>query len=114
MVIRRGDIWWTDFGAPFGSEPGYRRPALVVQADTFNRSRLSTVLVVPLTKNLALAAAPGNVLCRARDTGLRRASVANVSQVVVVDRKRLAQKAGALSATLQKAVDDGLRLALDL
>jgi mRNA interferase MazF len=112
--VSRGEIWWTDFGQPFGSEPGYRRPALVVQADSFNRSRLATVLVVPLSRNLELAAAPGNVLCRPRDTGLPKASVANVSQLTVTDRRRLVEKAGSIPGLLLKEVESGLRLVLGL
>jgi mRNA interferase MazF len=112
--VRRGEIWWTDFGSPFGSEPGHRRPALVLQSDSFNKSAIATVVVVPLSRTLDLAAAPGNVLCRPRDTGLPRTSVANVSQVVVVDRRRLVEKAGGLAATVLRQVEDGVRLVLDL
>lgn len=112
--MRRGEIWWADFGNPVGSEPGYRRPALILQADSFNRSAIATIVVVPLSRTLGLAAAPGNVLCRPRETGLRRASVANVSQVAVIDRRRLVEKAGALSAALLRQVEDGVRLVLDL
>jgi mRNA interferase MazF len=114
VVARRGEIWWTDFGQPFGSEPAYRRPALVVQAEAFNRSAISTVLLVPLTRTLGLASAPGNVLCRPRDTGLPKPSVANVSQVTVADRRRLIEKVGALPARLLKQVEDGLQLVLEL
>ena len=112
--MRRGEIWWVDFGQPFGSEPGFRRPALIVQADPFNESLIATVVLVPLTRNVALAGAPGNVLCRPRDTGLRHPSVANVSQVTVADRRRLVEQAGALPARLLSRVEDGLRLVLDL
>ena len=112
--MRRGEVWWTDFGRPFGSEPGYRRPALVVQADSFNKSKLATVLVVPLSRNLELAAAPGNVLCRPRDTGLPKPSVANVSQLTVADRRRVVEKAGSLPGVLLEEVENGLRLVLGL
>ncbi|HEY3121763.1 MAG TPA: type II toxin-antitoxin system PemK/MazF family toxin [Vicinamibacteria bacterium] len=114
MVARRGEIWWTDFGLPFGSEPGYRRPALVVQADPFNQSAIRTVVLVPLTKNLALASAPGNVRCRARDTGLRRPSVVNVSQVTVVDKRRLLEKVGTVPGLVLAQVEEGIRLVLGL
>ena len=112
--MRRGEVWWTDFGRPFGSEPGYLRPALVMQADSFNKSKLATVLVVPLSRNLELAAAPGNVLCRPRDTGLPKPSVANVSQLTVADRRRLVEKAGSLPGVLLEEVENGLRLVLGL
>jgi len=112
--VNRGEIWWADFGQPLGSEPGYRRPVLILQADSFNRSRIQTVVVVPLSTNAGLALAPGNMLCRPRETGLKRASVANVSQLTVVDRGRLAEKVGALSARLLTQVEDGVRQVLSL
>ena len=112
--MRRGEVWWTDFGQPFGSEPGYRRPAVVVQADAINKSSIRTVLLVPLTKTMEWAGAPGNVLCRAKDTGLKHASVANVSQLTVADRRRLVERAGALSGALMRQVEDGLKLVLGM
>ena len=87
---------------------------MIVQGDAFNRSRISTVVVVPLTSNLALAAAPGNVLCRRRDTGLTKQSVANVSQVSAIDRGRLVERAGTVPGHLMARVDDGLRLVIAL
>lgn len=89
MVISQGEVWWADLGEPAGSEPGYRRPVVVVQGDSFNRSRISTVVCVPLTSNLRWAEAPGNVLLEAAVTGLPRDSVANVSQPVTLDRSAL-------------------------
>lgn len=112
--MTRGEIWWADFGKPFGSEPGYKRPVIVLQADPFNRSRIQTVIVVPMTATAAVAAAPGNVLCRRRDTGLPKASVANVSQLSVIDRRRLGEKAGSIPGQLLKQVEDGVRLVLGL
>jgi mRNA interferase MazF len=114
MEVNRGEIWWADLGQPFGSEPGYRRPVLVLQADAFNRSRIQTVLVVPLSTNTGLARAPGNVRCRPRETGLDRESVANVSQLTVIDRGRLTDKAGVLSARPLHQVEDGVRQVLAL
>ena len=112
--MNRGEIWWVDFGQPFGSEPGFRRPAVVIQADAFNRSAIQTVIVVPMSTNMTLALAPGNVTCRPRDTGLKKSCVANVSQVVVIDRERLVEKAGALATRLREEVEAGLRLVLAL
>ncbi|MYI15420.1 MAG: type II toxin-antitoxin system PemK/MazF family toxin, partial [Acidimicrobiaceae bacterium] len=89
MVIRRGDIHWADLRAPTGSEPGHRRPVLVVSSDRFNRSRISTVLAVAITSNLRLADAPGNVELAASESGLDRDSVVNVSQIVTVDKAAL-------------------------
>lgn len=112
--MRRGEIWWADFGEPLGSEPGYRRPALILQADSFNQSRINTVVLVPLSRTLDLAAAPGNVLCRPRDSGLKHSSVINVSQVTVVDRRRLIERAGSLPGQLMAQVEEGVRLVLGL
>jgi mRNA interferase MazF len=86
VVIAQGEVWWADLGEPVGSEPGFRRPVVVVQSDSFNRSRIATVVCVPLTSNLRLAEMPGNVLLAADVTGLPKDSVANVSQPVTLDR----------------------------
>lgn len=112
--IQRGEIWWADLPEPRRSEPGYRRPVLVVQADSFNRSGIQTVLVAVITTNLELAEAPGNTLLPARSCGLRRDSVVNVSKVLTLDREFLTEHAGTLPARLQRSVDAGLRLVLEL
>jgi len=96
-VIAQGEVWWADLPAPEGSAPGFRRPVVVVQGDAFNRSALRTALCVPLTSNLRWAEAPGNVLLTARSTGLPRDSVANVSQLVTLDRSVLVERVGKLS-----------------
>lgn len=96
MVISQGDVWWADLGEPSGSEPGYRRPVVVVQGDSFNRSKIATVVCIPLTSNLRWEDAPGNVLLAAKVTGLPKDSVANVSQLLTVDRSMLTDKAGSL------------------
>ncbi len=114
MVVERGDIWWADLGEPEGSEPGFHRPILIVQADAFNRSRLQTVIAVVLTSNLRLLDAPGNVLMPAKATGLPKNSVANVSQVITVDREFLSEKVGRLRGQVLKDLDSGLRLVLAL
>ncbi len=114
MVVERGEIWWASLPEPSGSEPGFRRPVLIVQADPFNRSRLETVIAVVLTSNLRLVEAPGNVLVPAAASGLPKDSIANVSQVVTVDRAFLTERAGRLRGRAMEAVDEGLRLALDL
>src|ERR1700675_1433549 len=87
--IRRGEIWWADLRQPRRSEPGYRRPVLVVQAESFNLSRIQTAIVVAITSNVELAGAPGNVLLPARSAGLPRDSVVNVSQLLTLDRSFL-------------------------
>jgi len=99
VVISQGDVWWADLGEPVGSEPRFRRPVIIVQGDSFNRSALRTVVAVPLTSNLRWAAAPGNVRLTARATGLPRDSVANVSQLVALDRSILIERVGRLSSS---------------
>lgn len=113
-MIERGQIWWADLGEPAGSEPGFRRPVLVVQSEPFNRSRLHTIIAIVLTSNLRLVAAPGNMLLPARVTGLDRDSVANVTQIVTLDRDVLTEEAGRLRGRLLEDVDRGLRLVLGL
>ena len=112
--IQRGEIWWADLPEPCRSEPGFRRPVLVVQADSFNRSRIQTVLVAVITSNLDLANAPGNVVVPARSSGLPRDSVVNISQVLTLDRSFLTEHAGTLPPRLQGSVDAGLRFVLQL
>lgn len=112
--IQRGEIWWADLPEPRRSEPGYRRPVLVVQADSFNVSRIQTVIVASITTNLKLADAPGNVLLPARSSGLSRDSVVNVSQLLTLDRSFLTERAGTLPPRLERSVDEGLRIVLQL
>ena len=114
MVIQRGEIWWANLPEPTGSEPGYRRPVLVVQADDFNRSRIATAIVVVITSNLKLAEAPGNVLLPQKATGLSKDSVANISQVLTVDKSFLTEKIGNLPKHLLEHVEDGLRFVMNL
>ena len=114
MVVERGSIWWADLPEPRGSEPGFRRPVLIVSADAYNRSRLQTVLAVVLTSNLSLVAAPGNTLIPARASGLPKDSVANVTQLLTLDRDFLRDPAAKLAPKLMHQVDAGLRLALAL
>ena len=113
-MIRRGEIWWASLPEPGGSEPGYRRPVLVVQSNDFNEGGIRTVIVLAITSNLRLAGAPGNVLCRAKDTGLARESVINVSQAATVNKTRLTQRIGILPSRLMQEAEAGLRLVLGL
>lgn len=98
MVISQGDVFWADLPEPEGSGPGFRRPVIIVQGDALNQSRLATVICVPLTSNLKWADAPGNVLLKAKATGLPKDSVANVSQIVTLDRGVLDARSGRLTA----------------
>jgi mRNA interferase MazF len=112
--MRRGDIWWASLPIPQGSEPGYRRPVLVVQADVFNRSRIETVLVAAITSNVRLAEAPGNVRLTRRQSGLPRESVVNISQLWTLDKIRLTDRVGRLPAEVMENVDEGLKRVLSL
>ena len=113
-VIERGDLWWANLGSPRGSESDYRRPVVVVQDNHFNRSAISTVVVVGVTTNMDLAHAPGNVVYRPRASGLSRASVINVSQLAKIDRTQLVEKVGRLPESVMRQVEEGLRLVLTL
>lgn len=110
----RGEIWWASLPDPIASEPGYRRPVLIVQDDVFTQSRISTVIVVIITSNLKLAEAPGNALLPSNATGLPKDSVANVSQLFTIDKKFLVERVGTLPGHLQEQVDEGLRTVLYL
>jgi mRNA interferase MazF len=112
MVISQGEIWWADLGDPVGSAPGFRRPVLVVQGDPFNRSRIATVVCVVLTSNLKWADAPGNVLLRRSATGLDKDSVANVSQIVTLDKSQLTEAVGKLPQRKLDAVLGGIDVML--
>ena len=111
-MIIQGEVWWADLPAPSGSEPGFRRPVVVVQGDAFNRSALRTVVCVALTSNLAWANAPGNVLLASPATGLPRDSVANVSQIVTLDRDVLTERTGILPRPTLELILSGLDLVL--
>lgn len=111
-MISQGEIWWADLPDPMGSGPGFRRPILVVQGDALNRSRIQTVVSVPLTSNLGYAQAPGNVPLRPRHTGLPKESVANVSQIVTLDRTLLTERTGKLPRTQLDLVLSGIDVVL--
>lgn len=113
-MIERGEVHWADLGTPSGSRPAKRRPVLVVQSDSYNGSRLATVVAAVITSNTALAAMPGNVFLPATATGLPRDSVVNVTAVVTLNKTDLTDRAGRLSLTLMTEVDRGLRRALAL
>ena len=114
MVARRGEVWWASLPEPSGSAPGYRRPYLVVSANSFNESRINTVIAAVITSNLRLADAPGNVRLPVRGTGLSKPSLAKVSQVITIDKSFLTQRVGRVAPALLASIDDGLRLALSL
>ena len=112
MVISQGEVWWADLPTPVGSAPGFRRPVVVVQGEALNRSRISTVVCVPLTSNLRWADAPGNVMLSARITGLPKDSVANVSQVLTLDRDLLTERVGKLPRAKMELLFTGIDIVL--
>ncbi|MEC4892092.1 MAG: type II toxin-antitoxin system PemK/MazF family toxin [Oscillatoria sp. PMC 1051.18] len=110
----RGEIWWANLPNPVGSEPGYRRPVLIIQDDIFNQSSLNTIIVVVITSNTRLAEAPGNVFLPHEASGLPKDSVVNVSQILTIDKTFLTDRVGVLPEDLQGEVDEGLRAILYL
>jgi mRNA interferase MazF len=112
VTIAQGDVWWADLTEPSGSSPGFRRPVVVVQGDAINRSRIATVICVPLTSNLKWATAPGNVLLPSAATGLPKESVANVSQLVTLDKRDLTERTGKLARSKLELVLAGIDVVL--
>ncbi len=112
VEVRQGDVWWADLGEPSGSAPGFRRPVVVVQGNGLNRSRVATVVCVPLTSNLAWAEAPGNTRLGAKVTGLPKDSVANASQITAVDRTALVERVRSLTPRHVDQILDGISIVL--
>lgn len=113
VEIRQGEVWWADLSEPSGSGPGFRRPILVVQGNPFNESKISTVVCIPLTSNLKWATAPGNLLLKKRVTGLPKDSVANVSQIISLDKSVLTEKCGRVPGSSLKQIFHGLNIVFD-
>jgi mRNA interferase MazF len=111
-MVNRGEIWWVDLPEPIKSQPGFRRPVLIIQSDTFNQSKINTVICAVITSNLRLAEAPGNILLPARASGLAKDSVINVSQIITVDKSFLTEKIGELNQKLINKLEEGLKLVL--
>jgi len=112
--MKRGEVWWASLPEPTGSGPGLRRPVLVVQSNSFNESRISTVVVAVVTSNVALAEAPGNVRLNKSESGLPKPSVVNVSQLLTIDRSLLTERVKALPSSVILKINEGLRLVLGL
>lgn len=113
MEIKQGDIFRIDLGVPHGSEPGYKHPHVIVQNNIFNLSRINTVVVCSVTSNLKLSKAPGNILLKKGEGGLKKDSVINISQIITVDKADLVEKIGRLSSTRIKQIIDGIKLLLE-
>ena len=112
--MTRGEIWWADLGIPFGSEPGFKRPIVIIQDDAFNKSKIQTVIVASITTNLNLAAAPGNVFIESEESGLSKNAVINISQISTIDKRRLTEKVNLLSQSTMSEIDYGLKLILNI
>jgi mRNA interferase MazF len=112
--VKKGEIWWASLDEPRGSEPGFRRPVIIVSSNDFNDSRISTVLAVVITSNLRLAEAPGNILLEKKHSKLPKDSVINVSQLITLDKAFLTEKIAKLNAQHLNALNEGLRLVLGL
>ncbi|WP_304226435.1 type II toxin-antitoxin system PemK/MazF family toxin [Gracilinema caldarium] len=112
--MTRGEIWWADFGIPFGSEPGFHRPVLIIQDDSFNRSNINTVIVIPFTTNTILADSPGNIYVEKTESGLSKDSVLVVSQISVLDKTRLVSLENKLHYSVMEEVEEGIKLILGL
>ena len=110
----RGEIWWAEFGMPYGSEVGYNRPVLIVQDDAFNESRIRTIIILPMTTNLRLADAPGNVLIRKKESKLKDDSVVIVAQFYAIDRSRIREKISKISKGTMEKVEVGMKLVLGI
>lgn len=110
--MTQGDVWWAELPDPVGSGPGLRRPVVVVQGDPFNRSRIATVVCVPLTSNMRWADAPGNVRLTIRQSGLPKQSVANVSQILTLDRTTLDECVGKLPVSRLRLILQGIDVML--
>lgn len=113
-MVRRGQLWWAELPNPSGSEPGFTRPVLVIQTDSFNQSRISTVVVVAITSNLRLAKAPGNVSLSKDKSGLAKESVANVSQISTLDKQNLTEVIGTLDRLTMQQIEEGIKLLLSV
>jgi len=112
MVIKQGDIYWVDLGQPFGSEPAHRHPYLVIQNNLFNSSRISTVVACTLTSNVKRAESPGNILLDKDEANLPKPSVVNITQIYTIDKRRMVEKIGRLSAKRIEQVLQGIGLLL--
>jgi len=110
----RGEVWWADLGIPLGSEPGFKRPVIILQDNLFNKSRIRTIAVASITSNLSLAEAPGNVLLEKEESGLRKDGVINISKISTIDKLRLIEKIGSITRLTEEKMNNGVELVLGL
>ena len=104
----RGELWWADYGIPYGSEPGYRRPVIILQNDFFNNSKMNTTIVIPLSTNLLLADVPGNIFIEKEESKLSKDSVILLSQMGVIDKQRLVEKITKINQNLMSDIENNI------
>jgi mRNA interferase MazF len=112
--MTRGEIWWVDYGIPYGSEPGYRRPVIIIQNDFFNNSKINTTIAVPLSTNLLLGDVPGNILINKEDSKLTKDSVILVSQIGVIDKERLKEKVSKINRQKMEEIENNIMFILGI
>jgi len=112
--MTRGEIWWADYGIPYGSEPGYRRPVIILQNDFFNNSKINTTVVVPLSSNLLLANVPGNIYLEKRELRLGKDSAILVSQIGVIDKERLIEKISKINSEIMVKIENNILFVLGI
>ena len=112
--MTRGEIWWADFGIPFGSEPGFNRPVLIVQAGAINKSKINTIIVIPFSTNLLLENAPGNVFVDKEESKLSKDSILVVSQISTIDKTRLIKFENKVTQNIMNSVEEGLKIILEI
>jgi len=114
MVIKRGEIWWAELPEPVGSEPGCKRPLVIIQSNEFNNSNINTIIAAVITTNIHLAAAPGNILLPAKKSKLPKKSVVNISQLITINKSFLTEKVHTLSNKVMEQIDNGIKMVLKL
>jgi mRNA interferase MazF len=110
--MTRGEIWWADYGIPYGSKPGYRRPVIIIQNDFFNNSKINTTIIVPLSTNLLLADVPGNIFIDKKTSKLTKDSVILISQIGVIDKGRLQEKVSSIDREAMEKIENGIMFIL--
>jgi mRNA interferase MazF len=110
----RGEIWWTDYGIPYGSEPGYRRPVIILQNNFFNNSKIKTTIVIPLSTNVLLAEVPGNIFITKKDSKLTKDSVILISQIGVIDKERLLEKVSKIDREIMEKIENNILFILGI
>ncbi len=112
--MKKGEIWWASLEDPRGSEPGFRRPVVIISSNEFNKSKIQTVIVAAITSNARLAEAPGNFKLTKKSSGLSRESVVNISQILTLDKSFFNEKLGKLNAKQVQLLNYGLQLAFNM